>query len=178
MNVKDKFVCIAIVSIIAFLSFLTIPPNAVSEEASEEELAFMEIEDVITAAKHMQTVQDASASITIITDEDIKKYGHRNLTDVVKNVMSFYTYSDRNYDYIGVRGLGRLGDYGNRVLQLVDGHTYNDSIYGSFALGEQIGIDMDVVKRIEFVRGPGSALYGSNALMGTVNILTKKRPRH
>lgn len=174
MNVKAKFVYIATVSVIALLSFLTIPPNAVSEEASEEELAFMEIEEVVTAAKHMQTVQDAPASITTITDEDIKKYGHRNLIDVVKNVMSFYTYSDRNYDYIGARGLGRLGDYGNRVLQLVDGHTYNDNIYGSFSLGEEFGIDMDVVKRIEFVRGPGSALYGSNALMGTVNILTKK----
>jgi iron complex outermembrane receptor protein len=108
-----------------------------------------------------------------VTDDDIKRYGHRNLTDVVNSVRGFYTYSDRNYDYIGVRGFARLGDYGNRVLQLIDGHTNNDNIYGSFFLGQAFGVDMDLVKKIEFIRGPGSALYGSNALLCTVNVITK-----
>jgi outer membrane receptor for ferrienterochelin and colicins len=174
MNAIRRFSVILSVGLIAFLVLLIFPPTAVSEEPADEDLAFMKVEDVFTAAKQLQSMQDAPASVTIVTDEDIKKYGHRNLTDVVKNVRSFYTYSDRNYDYIGARGLARLGDYGNRILQLVDGHTYNDNVYGSFSLGEAFGVDMDVVKRIEFVRGPGSALYGSNAFLGTVNILTKK----
>ena len=138
-----------------------------------EELGFIEVEDVFAAAKHLQSVKEAPSSITIVTDEDIRRYGHRNLTDVVNNVRSFYTYSDRNYDYIGVRGFARLGDYGNRVLQLIDGHTNNDNIYGSFNLGQTFGVDMDLIKKIEFIRGPGSALYGSNALFGTVNVITK-----
>lgn len=140
--------------------------------SATEELGFVKIEDVYAAAKHQQSLREAPASITIITDEDIRRYGHRTLTDVVNNVRGFYTYSDRNYDYIGVSGFARLGDYGNRVLQLVDGHTFNDNIYGSFFLGQQ-AVDMDLVKRIEFIRGPGSALYGSNAFFGTVNIVTK-----
>jgi outer membrane receptor for ferrienterochelin and colicins len=90
------------------------------------------------------------------------------------NVRSFYTYSDRKYDYIGVRGFARLDDYGNRALQLVDGHTLNDNIYGTFFLGQDFGIDLDLVKKIEFIRGPGSARYGSTAVFGMVNIITKE----
>ncbi|MDY6970764.1 MAG: TonB-dependent receptor [Thermodesulfobacteriota bacterium] len=143
------------------------------EPLSAEDLAFMEMEDVFAAAKHVQEIREAPASVSVVSSEDIKRYGYRNLTDVLNNVMGFYTYSDRNYDYVGVRGFGRLGDYGNRILQLVDGHTYNDNIYGSVFLGNEFGIDMDFIKRIEIVRGPGSALYGSNALFGVINVVTK-----
>lgn len=142
-------------------------------EPTTEYLAFMEIGNVFAAAKHMQEIKEAPASITVISEEDIRRYGFRNLADVLDNVMSFYTYSDRNYTYIGARGFARLGDYGNRVLQLVDGHICNDNIYGSFFLDEILGIDMDLIKRIEIVRGPGSALFGSNALFGVINIITK-----
>lgn len=147
---------------------------AFGREPVTEELGFIEIEDVFAAAKHLQSIREAPASITIVTDEDIRHYGHRHLTDVINSVRGFYTYSDRNYDYIGMRGFARLGDYGNRVLQLIDGHTNNDNIYGSFFLGHDFGVDMDLIKKIEFIRGPGSALYGSNALLGTVNVITKE----
>lgn len=159
-----------------FLNFF--PPVALAGTAAAggpvtEELGFIEIGDVFAAAKHLQSLQEAPAAITIVTDEDIRRYGHRTLTDAVNSVRGFYTYSDRNYEYIGLRGFARLGDYGNRVLQLVDGHTNNDNVYGSFFLGQDFGIDMDLVRKIEFIRGPGSALYGSNALLGTVNVITK-----
>lgn len=145
-----------------------------SHHESTEELGFIEIEDVYTAAKHLQTVKEAPASISVVTDEDINQYGYRTLTDAVNNVRGFYTYSDRNYDYIGVRGFARLGDYGNRVLQLVDGHSMNDNVYGSFFLGHGFGVDMNLIKKIEFIRGPGASLYGSNAVFGAVNVITKK----
>lgn len=147
----------------------------VQVEAQEtEELGFIEIEDVYAAAKHLQSVREAPASISLVTDEDIKRYGYRTLTDVVNNVRSFYSYSDRNYEYIGIRGFARLGDYGNRVLQLVDGHSMNDNVYGSFYMGHAFGVDMGLIKKIEFIRGPGSSLYGSNALFGAVNVITKQ----
>jgi iron complex outermembrane receptor protein len=158
------------------MALLLIPCLAVAssgKEPVEEELGFIEIEDVFAAAKHQQSIRQAPASITIVTDEEIRRYGYRTLTDAVNSVRGFYTYSDKNYDYIGVRGFARLGDYGNRVLQLIDGHTNNDNIYGSFFLGQDFAVDMDLVKKIEFIRGPGSALYGSNALLGTVNVITK-----
>ncbi len=143
------------------------------EETETEELGFTEIEDVYAAAKHLQSVKEAPASISLVTDEDIKRYGYRTMTDVVNNVRSFYSYSDRNYDYIGVRGFARLGDYGNRVLQLVDGHSINDNVYGIFYMGHAFGVDMDLIKKIEFIRGPGSSLYGNNAVFGVINVITK-----
>ena len=148
-------------------------PVFADQKETAEDIGFVDIGDVYTAAKHLQSIKEAPASISIVTDEDIKYYGYRTLTDVVNNVRSFYTYSDRSYEYIGVRGFARLGDYGNRVLQLVDGHTMNDNIYGSFFLGHGFGVDLDLVKRIEFIRGPGSSLYGNNAVFGTVNVITK-----
>jgi len=147
--------------------------DSLPKEIATENLAFMEIEDVFAAAKHLQKVRKAPASITIITDDDIRKYGYRKMSDVLNNTKSFYIYSDRNYDYIGVRGFARLGDYGNRVLQLVDGHTYNDNVYGSVFFDNEFGIDLDLIKKIEVVRGPCSTLYGSNGLFGIVNVVTK-----
>ena len=116
----------ALLSLIIFLwpALAWASPGDIQET---EELGFIEIGDVYAAAKHLQHIKDAPSSITLVTDEDIRRYGHRQLTDVVNNVPGFYTYSDRNYDFIGVRGFARLGDYGNRVLQLVDGHSRVES---------------------------------------------------
>lgn len=160
-----------IILLLIFYGFLY--PALAEQNETSEELGFAEIADVYTAAKHLQSLKEAPASITVVSDEDIKRYGYRTLTDAVNNVRSFYSYSDRNYDYIGVRGFARLGDYGNRVLQLVDGHTVNDNLYGSFFMGHAFGVDMNLVKKIEFIRGPGSSLYGNNAVFGTVNVITK-----
>ncbi len=151
-----------------------VSPAFSDDQETTEALGFVEIDDVYTAAKHLQSVKEAPASISVVTDEDIKRYGYRTLTDAVNNVRSFYSYSDRNYEYIGVRGFARLGDYGNRVLQLVDGHSNNDNVYGSFYMGHGFGVDMDLIKKIEFIRGPGSSLYGNNAVFGAVNVITKQ----
>lgn len=165
--------------LIPFLTLLFVLPAGFScpvfaeDPEAAEEIGFIEMEDVYGAAKHLQSVKVAPASISLVTDEDIKRYGYRTLTDAVNNVRGFYSYSDKCYEYVGVRGFARLGDYGNRVLQLVDGHTLNDNIYGSFFMGHNFGVDMDLIKRIEFIRGPGSSLYGNNAVFGTVNVITK-----
>ena len=81
---------------------------------------------------------------------------------------------DRNYDYLGVRGLGRTGDYNSRMLLLVDGNRLNDPIYDTAAIGTEFPVDMDLIERIEIVRGPGSSIYGSNAVLGVINVITKK----
>ena len=146
--------------------------SCLAEQAAEE-LAFTEIEDVYAAAKHLQEIKDAPASVSVVTDEDIARYGYRNISDILKNVRGFYITNDRNYEHIGFRGIMRFGDHGNLLLQLVDGHTYNDNIYGAFFLGNEFGIDIDLIKKVEVVRGSGSALYGSNALLGVVNVITK-----
>lgn len=153
--------------------FLSNVRESRGEDPPSEELAFMEMGDVFTAAKHLQEIKDAPASVTVVSDEDIARYGYRNISDILRNVRGFYVTNDRNYEHIGFRGISRLGDHGNLLLQLVDGHTYSDNIYGSFFMGNEFGVDVDLIKKVEIVRGAGSALFGSNALLGVVNVITK-----
>ena len=130
--------------------------------------------EISTAAKYEQTVSEAPASVTIITAEEIERHGYRTLEDILKSVRSFYLSNDRNYSYVGVRGFGRPTDYNSRILLLINGHSTNESVYGSALVGTERGLDLDSIERIEIVRGPGSALYGNNAMFAVVNIVTKK----
>jgi outer membrane receptor for ferrienterochelin and colicins len=145
--------------------------TALAAEPQREMLLFEE--PVVTgASKHAQSLRDAPSAVTVITREDIHRFGYRTLAQALRSVGGFYGSSDRNYDYIGVRGFLRPGDYDDRILLLVNGHTYNDDIYGSAAVGNDFGIDMEAIERIEVIRGPGSALYGGNALFAVVNVVT------
>jgi outer membrane receptor for ferrienterochelin and colicins len=130
--------------------------------------------EVSTASKYVQTAREAPASVTVITSDDITRYGWKTLGQALNSVRGFYLTYDRNYEYVGVRGFGRPGDFNNRLLLLLNGHTLNDNFYGSAQFGTELGIDLDMVERIEVVRGPGSALYGTGAMFAVVNIITKR----
>jgi outer membrane receptor for ferrienterochelin and colicin len=140
-------------------------------ELSLEEL--MSVEVVVAASRHEQDPLKAPSSVSVITAEDIRRHGYRTLAEVLGSVRGFYTSYDRNYEYIGVRGFLRPGDYGSRVLILVDGCRVNDPVYNQGAIGAEFPVDMSLVKRVEVVHGPGSSLYGANALLAVVNIVTK-----
>jgi len=137
---------------------------------SLEELLNIEI---CTAAKCEQRIMEAPSSVTIITSEDIERYGYQTLEDVLKSIGGFYVSNDRNYGYVGVRGFSRPTDYNNRILLLLNGHTLNDRVYGSAFIDATVGIDLSHIERIEIVRGPGSALYGTSAMFAVMNIITK-----
>lgn len=143
-------------------------------EMAEEMLLFQEIPSVYSASKYEQKVTEAPSSVSIITAEEIKKYGHRTLSDVLRSVRGFYTTNDRNYEYLGARGFLRPGDYNTKFLLLIDGHRVNDAIYDSFGFGGDFIVDIDIVDRIEVIRGPGSAIYGTSAFFGVINIISKK----
>ena len=153
------------------------PPAAPAEplnERSLEELLSVEVATVVGAAKHEQRVTEAPSSVTIVTAADIKTFGWRTMSDVLRSVRGFHTTNDRNYSYVGVRGFGRPTDYNNRILVMVDGHRLNDNIYDAAALGTEGIIDLDLVERIEIIRGPGSALYGTSAFFGVVNVIMRR----
>ncbi|MCH8960128.1 MAG: TonB-dependent receptor [Bacteroidetes bacterium] len=115
----------------------------------------------------------APASVTVITAEDIERYGYQTLAEAIGSVRGFYTSYDRNYAYLGARGFSRPSDYNNRILLLVNGLTTNEAQYGSAAVGTDLGIDLSLIEKIEVIRGPGSALYGSSAMLAVVNIITR-----
>lgn len=128
---------------------------------------------ISTAAKYAQTVAQAPSAVSIITAEDIERYGYRTLDQALASVTGFYTTHDRSYTGVASRGLSRPNDYNSRILLLIDGNTVNDGVSGSAPLGTEFGLPLQAIERIEVVRGPGSVLYGSGAVFAVVNVITK-----
>ncbi len=116
----------------------------------------------------------APASVTLVSADDIARFGYRTLADALRGVRGLYVSDDRNYSYLGVRGFMRPGDYNSRILLLVDGHRMNDNLYDGAYFGRDGLPSIDIVERIEFVRGPSSSIYGSSAFFGIVNVVTKQ----
>lgn len=150
------------------------PASAASTGGGEESIVFQNIPSVYGAVKYDQKVTEAPASITIITADQIKKYGYRNFTQILDSVPGFFTTNDRNYDYVGIRGFNRPGDYNSRVLLLIDNHRLNDAVYDQAPIGNDGPIDVDLIDRVEIIRGPSSSLYGTNAFFGVINVITKR----
>jgi iron complex outermembrane receptor protein len=143
-------------------------------QLSIEELMNLKVETVYGASKFQQKVTEAPSSVTIITADEIQKYGYRTLSDVLQSVPGYYVTNDRNYSYLGVDGISRPTDYNTHLLILIDGHRMNDNIFNGAYVGTESVIDVDLVQRVEIIRGPGSSLYGANAFLGVINIITKQ----
>jgi len=143
-------------------------------DMSLEDLMAVDVDSVYGASGFKQKVTEAPASITIITSEEIQRYGYRTLADILRNVRGFYVSSDRNYSYLGVRGYGLPGDYNSRITLLVDGHRLNDNIFDAALIGTEFPIDVDLIDRVEVIRGPNSSLYIASAFLGVINVITKR----
>jgi iron complex outermembrane receptor protein len=150
------------------------PPGNDLSGKSLEALLDVQVDSVEGAARHTQRLTEAPASVSVITASDIETFGWRTLADVLKSVRGFHVTYDRNYSYLGVRAFGRPTDYNNRVLLMVDGRRLNDSIYDGALIGTDFPVDLSAVDRIEVVRGPGSALYGTSAFLAVINVITKR----
>ena len=133
--------------------------------------------EIYSASKYMQDASDAPSSVTVVTADEIQKYGYRSLADILESVRGFYITYDRDYSFVGVRGFGRLGDSNNRILVLIDGHQINDNVFGEPYLGTEFLVDVDLIERVEIIRGPSSSLYGADAFFAVINVITRKAPQ-
>lgn len=140
--------------------------------AMEEMLLFFdESELIITATKQPQLLKDAPALAVVITAEEIRSMGARDIIDVLKTIPGFgVTKGYYGKEEIEVRGIKTVNS--EKVKLLIDGHSVNDNMTGGAVWGFD-SLTVDNVKRIEVIRGPGSALYGGNAFSGVINVITK-----
>lgn len=158
------------------------PPAALAQPAhtdtlvSIEDISLESLLDVTVSAasRHEQTARDAPSSVTVVSSDDIERHGLRTLRDVLATVRGLYLSDDQSYTSIGVRGFGRLGDFNNRVLLLVDGLPVNEGSSGIARISGLLGLSMEQVERVEVVRGPGSALYGTGAMFAVINVVTRR----
>ena len=133
----------------------------------------IEVPVVFGASKFEQKATEAPSSVTVITSDEIKRYGYRTLADILQSVQGFYVSYDRNYSFLGSRGVN-LSDSNNRILLLVNGHRLNNNLSDSAAIGTDFILDVDLIDHVEIIRGPSAVLYGNNAFFGVINVITRQ----
>jgi outer membrane receptor for ferrienterochelin and colicins len=143
-------------------------------ELSIKELMELDVNSVYSASRYVQKADRAPASVTVITAEQIRRFGATSLGEILSSVRGLYVADDRNYGYVGIRGFQRPGDYNTRVLVLIDGHRMNDNIFDLASVSRDSMVDVELIERVEIIRGPSSSIYGSSAFLGVINIVTKR----
>ncbi len=130
--------------------------------------------EISSASRFKQKSSEAPSAVEVLTAKDIASFGWRTLADALNAIRGLYVRNDRNYSYLGARGFMRPGDYNSRILIMVDGRRMNDAVYDSGFIGEEFMLDMNLIERIEYLPGSGSSVYGANALLGVINVITKQ----
>ena len=144
-----------------------------SISALQDEIMWLKEETfVTTATKTQEDINKSGSSVSVITEQDLDLMGARNLMDALKRSPGLGI----SINYIGmpvieVRGV--KSDFSEKVLFLKNGHAINNNIVNGGATTSHHNFLIDNIKRIEVVRGPGSALYGANAFVAVINVITK-----
>lgn len=142
-------------------------------EDSPELSLFKDIPVVVAAGKRQQTILEAPASVTVIDANDIQLSHYDSLAAALRNQRGFFIETDGLNWFVGERGFLRPSEWNARILVTVDGRPTNEMIYGQSHIDRDFVVPMEAVKQVEIVRGPGSALYGTNAVFGVINVVTK-----
>jgi len=143
--------------------------------ALSESLVFEDVPEVFSASRYLQPASEAPASVTVLSGDTLRGHGVRTVGEALRLVPGLFMHYDRIYEFAGFRGFALPGDFNTRILVLLDGHTLNNSVVtGGSNIGTDLGIDMSEVERIEVIKGPASSLYGGNAFLGTINIVTRR----
>ncbi len=121
------------------------------------------------ASKKPLSSRESPAIVSLITEEEIKKSGARDLTDVLNLIPGF----DFGVDVEGVVGMATRGlwSHEGKILLLIDGQEMNEMLFATNQMGNHCPVDQ--IKKVEVIRGPGSAIYGGFAEYGVINIITK-----
>ena len=155
---------------------LSVNASASAADDSTTDLQSLLSETVVVgASKSAEKGSTAPAVTTTLTGADIRRYGIRSIDEAIDFLsLGSFTANTLRAPEVGSRGVLIANDQGNHFLLLVDGHAVNEALYGSARFGRGAGIPMEIVDRIEIILGPGSVLYGSSAMLGVVNVVTKQ----
>ncbi|MFO0742399.1 MAG: TonB-dependent receptor [Labilithrix sp.] len=155
------------------------PASALADEPGGKDTSDLEgllDENVVsTASKSSEVGATAPATATIITAEELKSQGIQTLAEAIDFLSLGAATSDSQHRIdVGARGVMLPLDNGDHVLLLINGHSVNDALFTGSSFGRGAGIPIEMIDHIEVVLGPGSVLYGSNAMLGVINVITKR----
>lgn len=172
-----------LLSLIVLCLLLKVAPAAAEggtvEDLSDlglDELLKIKVLKVYGVSRYEQEAHEAPAQVTVVDAEEIRRYDYRQLSDLLKGVAGLYVTDDRNYRYLGYRGFSQPSDYNTRVLVMIDGVRLNDEVYHQAPIGLDFPLDLRLVERVEIVRGPSQAIYGNNAFLLVINVITRIPP--
>jgi len=143
---------------------------ALAKEISMQTLWFGLDEVVSIATRHNIPIGKSPGIVTVITDEEIKNLGFRTFVEVLRTVPGFEILKLGDYGTTAPSVRGLSGS--DKIRLMIDGHLVNSPLSGgAFVYFDDFPVEN--IKRIEIIRGPGSALYGENAFSAVINIITK-----
>lgn len=137
---------------------------------SLEELSAVRI---LATPKFAEDAEHSPSSISILTAAEIRSFGWRTFADVLRSLQGFNVTDDHTYAYGGVRGVSAPGDYRQRFQVLIDGMSVNENVYASAPVDSAFPLDLELVERIEVIRGPSASVYGGDSMFGVVNVVTR-----
>jgi outer membrane receptor for ferrienterochelin and colicins len=130
---------------------------------------------VVAASKTAETGTAAPATSMIMTAEDLRRWGIHTLDEAIDFLsLGVVTANPLLTPDVGARGVLLPNDSGDHFLLLVDGHAVNEPLFGAARFGRGAGVPLELIDHIEVILGPGSVLYGSNAMLGVIHVVTKR----
>jgi outer membrane receptor for ferrienterochelin and colicins len=145
------------------------------EDALSELRGLVDEPILSTASQSLEAASAAPATSTSISADELRRFGIRSLDEAINYLsLGMVTQNPLHSVDIGARGVLLTADFGNHVLLLVNGHAMNEQFDGTAYFERGAAIPFELIDHIEIVLGPGSVLYGSNAMLGVINIITKR----
>jgi len=174
MTKRSSYAASSLAVVLALSNAAAAEPSQPSASNALEDVDLLELlnVEVSTATKTSESLEDAPAIITVVTAEDIARWGHDSVGDVLQHVLGFYLVDDHIVPNAAVRGVtGGLGAESGVIKVMIDGASVAYRSTSGNWLGVEL-IPLSSIHQIEIIRGPASALYGADAFLGVINIIT------
>lgn len=164
---------------LVYCVIITFPQICYAQEEPKEdfviEVEFLTLEELMNlemtvASKKGMSMRESPGIVTLVTKEEIQNSGARDLIDLLRLVAGI----DFGMDVQGTIGASIRGNWGHdgKILMMIDGLSVNELAYSTTQFGNHYSVDQ--IEKIEIIRGPGSSIYGGNAELGVINIITKQ----
>jgi outer membrane receptor for ferrienterochelin and colicin len=154
---------------------LSVCASAAAEDSTTDLQSLLSETVVVGASKAAEKGSTAPAVTTTLTADDMRRYGIRTIDEAIDFLsLGAVTSNPWRSPEVGSRGVLVPSDQGSHFLLLIDGHTVNEALFGAARFGRGAGIPLEIIDRIEVILGPGSVLYGSSAMLGVINVVTKQ----
>ena len=159
---------------LAELPLLPELPLIPSDPASLQEATEAPDEVVVGAARREQSLGNVASAVTVISGDRLRRFGYRTVAEAIAAVAGVHLVDDRLSTRVGIRGLQPIGDFNTRILVIIDGTSMTEAWSHLSGVGYDLPVSVDEIERIEVIRGPVSSIYGTNAFLGIINIITRE----